>query len=404
MFLARGTLPWRSRHRRRLVDVTRHRPHWALYAGAAAVAVVLGATATAIALRSGDRGVSAAALGLEPTSSASETSTESVLPVVSDVTPVATVSAAPGTCPTYPGFPSLSCTGWQHTGVTPAACDQLLVDNVFVIKGSEAGTVVDGCDFTGHQVRITGDGAVTLKRSRVRHNGSCDSACAAILIDQGAGPVTIEDVEVTTTDPNVSDEAQRLDRTITVAKNNDLPVTIRRVYAHDATRGIDVTGQSNVTIVDSYLAFNVSPPSNGKCDQERKHSSVIRAAGGVSNLVVRNTVLGVGACAFASGLVALYPENGPNHDITFDGGLWIVRTDNDGAFGVAVGYTPGSEQPNSNITVRNVQISTQYYSEGCPSGCGQNWTGSKAPTGVTVWDNVTRFNPGQIDHGQPIDP
>src|SRR6185436_20326815 len=123
MFLARGTLPWRSRHRRRLVDVTRHRPHWALYAGAAAVAVVLGATATAIALRSGDRGVSAAALGLEPTSSASETSTESVLPVVSDVTPVATVSAAPGTCPTYPGFPSLSCTGWQHTGVTPAACD-----------------------------------------------------------------------------------------------------------------------------------------------------------------------------------------------------------------------------------------------------------------------------------------
>ena len=419
--MARGTLPWRSRHRRRgskrpvspaplgaptataLPDVARHRRHWVLYLGGAAVALTLAAAATAIALQSDGRGVTAAGLGLDPSPSATQSPTESVLPVVPDA-PAATASAAPGTCPTYPGFPSLSCTGWQHTGVTLAKCDELLVDNVYVVKGSEAGTVVDGCDFSGHQVRITGDGAVTLKRSRVRHNGNCDSACAAIVVDQGAGPVTIEDVEVTTTDPNASDEAQRLDRTITVAKNNDLPVTIRRVYAHDATRGLDVTGQSNVTIVDSYLAFNVSPPSNGKCDQERKHSSAIRAAGGVANLVVRNTVLGVGACAFASGLVALDPEQGPNRDITFDGGLWIVRTDNGGAFGVAVGYTPGSEQPNANITVRNLQISTQYYGEGCPSGCGQNWTGSKAPTGTTVWDNVTRYNPGQPDHGQPIGP
>jgi hypothetical protein len=253
-------------------------------------------------------------------------------------------------------------------------------------------------------VRITGGGAVTLKRSRVRNADNCDDACAAIYVANGAGPVIIEDVEVTTTNPSVTDETQRQDRTITVDKNNTQPVTIRRVYAHDTTRGVVLTGQNNVTIEDSYLAFNVSPPSNGDCSQERKHSSAIKAVGGTYNVLIKNTVLGVGTCSFASGLIALYPERGANHDIVVDGGLWIIQSNNDGGYGIAVGYTPGSEQQNYNFTVRNVQISTQYYSVGCPTGCAQNWTGAKAPGGTNIWQNVTKYNPGKADHGQPIGP
>lgn len=307
-------------------------------------------------------------------------------------------------CPTYPSFPDTACTGWQHTGVTLAACNQYVSGTDYVISGTAGGRVVDGCDFSGRQVRITAGGPVTLKRSRVRNNDSCDTPCAAIYIANGAGPVLIEDVEVTTTDPNTTNEDLRQDRTIGVNKNNNQPVTIRRVYAHDAIRGVDITGQQNITIEDSYLAFNVNPGSG-----ERKHSSAIRAAGGTSNVTIKNTVLGVGASAWASGLMAFYPEQGANHDVTIDGGLWIIRNDNDGAYGMAVGYTKASEQQNYNFTVRNVQISTQYYSNGCPSGCAQNWDQESNPAigpvgGTKIWQNVTKYNPGQPGHGQIINP
>ncbi len=321
-----------------------------------------------------------------------------------------TVSTTVTPTPTSPGgLPTVSSTGWQHTGVSLASCEQYSNGTDYIISGTASGRVVDGCDFTGKQVRITGGGAVTLKRSRVRNADNCDTACAAIYVANGAGPVTIEDVEVTTTNPNVTNEAQRQDRTIGVDKNNSQPVMLRRVYAHDTTRGVDITGQQNITFEDSYLGFNVSPPSNGDCGQERKHSTAVRAAGGVSNVLFKNTVLGVGNCAFASGLVAFYPENGPNHDIVFDGGLWIIQGNNDGAYGIAVGWTL-AEDENYNFTVKNVQISTQYYAEGCPEGCGQNWNGSNwnpdifGPKGVKIWQNVTKYNPGKADHGQPIGP
>lgn len=318
--------------------------------------------------------------------------------------PAPAPSPTTSTCPAYPNFPSPSCTGWAHTGVTLANCSQYLSGDDYVISGMSGGRVVDGCDFSGHQVRITGGGAVTLRRSRVRFNDFNDTAGAAIYIANGAGPVLIEDVEVTTTDPSVANETLRQDRSIGVAKNNGQPVTIRRVYAHDTVRGMDITGQNNITIEDSYLAFNVNPGSG-----ERKHSSAIRAAGGVSNVVIKNTVLGVGANAWASGLMAFYPEGGANHDITIDGGLWVIRENNSGAYGIAVGYTKGSEQQNYNFTVKNVQISTQYNASGCPSGCAQNWNQGGSTTigplgGTKVWQNVTKYNPGKSDHGQAIAP
>lgn len=301
-------------------------------------------------------------------------------------------------------LPTPENTGYKHTGVTLKSCEQYASGSSYVIKGSPNGTVVDSCDFNGKQVRITGGGPVTLKRSRVRNNASCDTACAAVFIGNGAGPVTIEDVEITTTDPNVTSESKRQDRSIGVDKNNNHPVVIRRVYAHDTTRGVDITGEKNIVFHDSYLAFNVSPPSNGNCSQERKHSTAVRAAGGTSNVLFQNTVLGVGHCAFASGLVAFYPEKGANHDITFQGGMWIIQGDNGGAYGIAVGYTPEKEKQNYNFVVRDVKISTQYYAKGCPSGCAQNWTGEKAPAGTKIWENVTKYNPGKPDHGQPIKP
>lgn len=311
--------------------------------------------------------------------------------------------------PEDPGddLPTPSTTGYQHTGVTLQSCEQYVSGGNYVISGTSGGRVVDGCDFYNRQVRITGGGPVTLKRSRVRDNSNCDGACAAVYIANGAGPVTIEDVEITTTDPSVTLESQRQDRTITVAKNNTQPVTIRRVYAHDTTRGMELTGQNNITVENSYLAFNVSPPSNGNCGQERKHSSALKASGGTHHLTLTNNVFGVGECSFASGLLAFYPEGGANHDVTIDGGLWIIQSDNDGAFGISAGYTPPEER-NYNFIVRNVQISTQYYTHGCPlagsNTCAPLWNGSRSPSGTKIWENNTKYNPGKPDHGQPIEP
>lgn len=316
------------------------------------------------------------------------------------------VVTTPGnsTCPTYPDFPSSDCTGYVHTGVTLKTCDQYISGGNFVISGTAGGTVVDGCDFFGRQVVIKGGGAVTLKRSRVRYNGFQDTGAAAIYISNGAGPVTIEDVEVTTTDNSVTDETKRQDRTIAVDKNNTQPVTIRRVYAHDTIRSMDITGQNNITIEDSFFGPNYNPGTG-----ERKHSSGIRAAGGVYNVLIKNTYFEMGTNSFASGILATYPENGANHDITIDGGLWVIRPGNDGTYGIAAGYTKSNEQQNYNFTVKNLQISTQYYSSGCPSGCAQNWnqSGNSAigPLGGTkIWQNVTKYNPGKSDHGQAILP
>lgn len=321
-------------------------------------------------------------------------------------------------------------TGWQHTGVVLHGCENLVSGGKYVLAGlPPPGRVVDGCDFSGKQVRITGGGEVILRRSRVVNNDYGDTEGAAIYVADGAGPVTIEDVEIDTTDhdarggdPSAGGDP-RQDRTIAVRKNNALKVIIRRVYAHDTTRGIDITSQNNIEIVDTYHGPNVSPPVGQRPGQgcpgtERKHSSAIRAAGSTSNIVLRNTVLHIGPCAFASGLIATYQEQGPgglygyaNHDWEIDGGLWIherdnPNADNTGGYGIAAGcdwYGTGTgptRYQNYNLRIHDLKISTQYNSDGCPAGCAQGWNNVAGDR--TSWSKVTKFHPGSTDDGQPI--
>jgi hypothetical protein len=232
----------------------------------------------------------------------------------------------------------------------------------------------------GRAVKIYGQ--VTLKRSRVRDDASEDCASPAIRIENGAGPVLIEDVEIATIDPNAVGGAKRQDRTICVFKGNTKSVTLRRVWTHGTMRGLDITSQSNLLVEDSYLGPNVSPPIGnppgvGCSGSERAHASAVRAAGGSHAIVFRNTVLHIGACSWASGLIATYPENGANYDWEVAGGRWIIEGQNDGAYGIATGYTPPEEQPNHDYNIHDLQISTQFYSSGCPSGCAQSWPSCK---------------------------
>lgn len=294
-------------------------------------------------------------------------------------------------------------TGWRHTGVTLRSCTSYTSGVDYVLDGRSAPLVVDSCDFSGRTVRIYGQ--VTLKRSRVVNDDALDCAAPAISIEKGAGPVLIEDVEITTTDPNAVGGAKRQDRTICVRKANSQPVTIRRVWSHDTMRGLDITSQSNIDIVDSYLGPNVSPPTGqrpgvGCPGQEREHASAVRAAGSTYDITFLNTVLHLGPCSWGSGLIATYPEGGPNHDWEVSGGRWIIEGENDGAYGVAAGGT-AAEGYNYNYNFHDFEISTQHYSSGCPSGCAQNWPQLQ---GAKSWTNIRKYNPGQSSNGQLINP
>ena len=305
------------------------------------------------------------------------------------------VLLGPNATPVPGGIPTPATTGWQHTGVTLKACSQSTLD------GTSSPLVIEGCDFN-HTIQIRGN--VTLRKSRVTAASSEDCADPAIKIASGAGPVLIEDVEIATTNPSALGGQPRQDRTICVMKGNSQSVTLRRIHTHDTMRGLDITGQQNVTVEDSYLGPNMSPPIGqppGSCsnNSERAHASAVRAAGGTNGITFRNTVLHIGYCAWASGLIATYPENGANHDWLIDGGRWIIEGQNDGGYGLAAGYTPPQEQQNYNYTVKNVQISTQYYSSGCPSGCAQSWN---EVGGTQIWTSNTKYNPGKADNGQPI--
>lgn len=294
-------------------------------------------------------------------------------------------------------------TGWAHTGVTLRSCESYVNGTDYVLDGRTTPLTVDSCDFLGRTVRIYGQ--VTLKRSRIRNSDASDCASPAIGIQSGAGPVLIEDVEIATTDPNVVGGGARQDRSICVFKENTQSVTLRRVWSHGTMRGLDITSQDNILVEDSYLGPNLSPPTGqppGSCanNTERAHASAVRAAGGTGNIVFRNTVLHIGYCAWASGLIATYPENGANSNWEVAGGRWIIEGQNDGAYGIAAGYTP-PEQQNTNYNIHDLQISTQYFSSGCPSGCAQSWT---EVGGTRLWTNVRKYNPGKSDDGQLISP
>lgn len=312
------------------------------------------------------------------------------------------VTAASGTVlPIQGGLPGQAgATGWQHTGVALKPCAATAFNGVNL--------VIDGCDF-GNLITITG-GSVTIKRSRIRASCGTDTSCAAIRIT-GGGPHLIEDVEIDSTNPDsngcVAEANCRQDRTIGITRpsNQTSTITIRRVWTHNTTRGMDITGQQNIHVVDSYLGPNVSPPIGqppGSCtnSSERQHASAIRAAGGTHDISIQNTVLHIGYCSWASGLIATYPEQGANYNWSIQGGLWIIDGMNDGGYGIAAGYTP-PEQQNHDFSVRDLQISTQAYSTGCPSGCAQNW--SKLG-GTNIWNNVRAYNPGKSDNGRLISP
>lgn len=298
----------------------------------------------------------------------------------------------------------VGATGWQHTGTTLKSCESYVKGADYVLDGRTAALTVDSCDFKGKRVLIYGN--VTLRKSRIINSATLDCAEAAVQIASGAGPVLIEDVEIGTTNPGALGGQPRQDRTICISKGNSQLVTLRRLWTHDTMRGLDFTGQNNIRVEDSYLGPNVSPPIGyppGSCsgNSERQHASAIRAAGGSYNIKLTNTVLHIGYCSWASGLIATYPENGANHDWEVSGGRWIIEGQNDGGYGIAAGYTQGVEQPNYNYNFHDFSISTQAYSSGCPSGCAQNWG---ELSGTKTWSNVTKYSPGSTSNGSLIAP
>ncbi len=347
-------------------------------------------------------GIAAVLVGVGASSSALPQTVRPMAPVlIEPSTPVTTPTSGlpiPGGSAGQAG-----ATGWKHTGATLKSCESYLKGADYVLDGRSAPVSIDSCNFSGHRVLIYGN--VTLRKSRILNDESLDCADPAVTIGAGAGPVLIEDVEIGTTDPTAPGGSNRQDRTICVNKGNTLALTLRRVWTHDTMRGLDFTGQNNIRVEDSYLGPNVSPPigySPGTCqgNSERAHASAVRAAGGSYNISFINTVLHIGPCSWASGLIATYPEGGANHDWLIQGGLWVIEGQNDGGYGIAAGYTPPEKQ-NYNYTIKDLYISTQYYSQGCPSGCAQSW-GELG--GTKAWTNVRKYNPGKAEHDQQLSP
>lgn len=212
----------------------------------------------------------------------------------------------------------------------------------------------------------------------------------------------IEDVEIACP---ATEQYDRSIQTIGRVGSATKKLTIRRVYAHGGFRGMDITSSGYIDMIDCYMAYNDNPGTG-----ERSHASAIRAAGGVSYCTFTNCVFGVGAQSFSSGLIATYPENGANHHLTFTGGLWDLRDQGGGApYGIACGYTVGTEQQNHDYSITDLYVSTAFYSDGCPGGVGQHWIDGGTAKGsigklggVNVWQNVRKYHPGFPDHNQQI--
>jgi hypothetical protein len=115
-------------------------------------------------------------------------------------------------------------------------------------------------------------------------------------------------------------------------------------------------------------------------------------------LTFNNTVLGVGQDSWSSGIMLRIQRTA-----TTAGLLSMVGCDHPGSerWGLwdRCWIHPPNEQPNRDYNIRDLWISTQYYSQGCPSGCAQQWN---ELLGTNVWQNVRKYDPGQPDHGQQI--
>jgi hypothetical protein len=304
-------------------------------------------------------------------------------------------SAAGGTVTgsiTPGGLPTPETTGWQPTGVT-------LTPYTGPTTVTAGGTVIDSKDIsatTGNGIAINSSGSVTIKRSRITAAGG-DGAFAVDI--RGTGPVILEDCEIRSLNVNAPNNSGQFHRSVCTgvapaSRNGGLRMT--RVYAYGGIAGVDFTSDDEAILIeDCYLYPNYNPGVG-----ERDHTTAVRASGNVTGLTINNTVLGVGEDCWASGIIATYPENGPNANLTINGGLWIVNADNSGAYGIAAGYTPPGESPNHDFHVTGLQISTEFYAAGCPSGVGQNWN---QLTGTNTW-SATKYHPGFADHGQSIGP
>lgn len=353
--------------------------------------------------------------------------------------PLACNAGKEGSCGTVmPDDPNT--VGWAHTGGSLTSCEGYLVDDLdYILDGEEAPLVVIGCDFDDHNVILKGQ--VALLRSRITDNDDNDTQGAALQVAPGAGPILVEDVEIRNADPNTTGGDGRQDRTFAVRKGNELPAVFRRVYTHDTERGADITEQANVLIDASLLGPNVNPPTGelpnvGCPGGERDHGTQIRMAGSAVDITVRDTVQIAGRCSFNSGVWSAYGENGAdgvpgtNSDIKVQGGRWTIQEDDpnsaglgsDGgnAYGIAAGCTTTqtcqsgdawypwcttcsggycNRFQNSDFSVTGLQISTEYYSAACPSGCDSGWD---KLAGDNVWSGVTKYHPGFGDHGASI--
>lgn len=285
-------------------------------------------------------------------------------------------------------------TGWQHTGVTLSA-----YSGSYTITG-QANLVIDSKSLTD-RLRLVNCSNFVIKRSKIAASGAATPDGQGNIQLEGTSWGLIEDVEIT------NGTTGQYDRNIATYNRSGASrgqVIIRRVWAHGGFRGMDITSDNNILVEDSYMG-----PSLFVGTGERSHTSAVRAAGSVFNWVNNNVVYHVGPESNGSGVIATYPENGVNHDITFNGGLWILEDQGGGApYGIACGYTVGSEPQNLSYTIRDLYVSTEFYADGCPGGVGQHWNSGDtrigALGGTKVWTNVRKYHPGFADHNQVINP
>lgn len=292
--------------------------------------------------------------------------------------------------PVVGALPAPQTTGYLHTGttLTPYTGPKVITAPNVVIEDKLITT----------DIEFSNAANLTLRRCKV-HSGSGGTGGYGNVNVHGSSWGLIEDVEIS------CDPTRQYDRsiqTISRAGSATKKLTIRRVYAHGGFRGMDITSSGYIDMYDCYMGYNSNPGSG-----ERSHASAIRAAGGVSYCTFTNCFFGVGAQSLGSGLIATYPENGANHHLTFTGGLWDLQDQGGGApYGIACGYTIGSEQQNHDYTITDLYVSTAFYSGGCPGGVGQHWKSGDsrigALGGTNLWSNVRKYHPGYADHNQQI--
>lgn len=294
-------------------------------------------------------------------------------------------------CPDYPSFPTTSCTGWQHTGVTLSAYTGPTTI-------SSAGTVIDSKDITDC-IRVSANN-VTIKRSRIRCTGGPESSTTyGLTINGGVSGFVGEDLEImstvapsncTTGDPNLI--------TRPVMADGTEGIRFTRLYAHNMRSGFWISGSNNTVIEESYITTDCNPDPHGT-GADWQHSTAIADLGGATNATIRHNVVDNGA-ENASSAMSLYPQYGPNDNFLITQNLFNSRA----YYCAYFGYTPPGESPNTRFTVTSNVWGTKYNQEcgmsapviysnfnltlfntAYPQGWGNVWSGN-------TWKNGTPYN------------